>query len=182
MKPEAGDSVDDPLAILRVMERRGRRGPSEAPAPTRGWHALAFRTAGVALLVARNDVRAVHPVSDLTRVPGVAPWVAGVANVAGALLPVIDLTAFVEGIRGGTERRAAVLQVRVGEEDGAGLLVEALLGERWVPEGAPSSGAPHTPPPLQPYLAAPVELEDGLWPVLSIERLTASPSLLQTAE
>ena len=51
--------------------------------------------AGETYLVAREETREVltYP-SQLTRVPGAKTWVKGLANVRGALLPVIDLRQF----------------------------------------------------------------------------------------
>jgi chemotaxis signal transduction protein len=42
-------------------------------------------------VVAMADVAEVAPVPDVTRVPGAPPWLSGVANWRGRMLPVLDL-------------------------------------------------------------------------------------------
>jgi twitching motility protein PilI len=83
---------DQPFQLLAALEQRGRAasGVPEQQA-AREWVGVALRVAGELLLVAREETREVLGVpSQLTRVPGARAWLRGLANVHGALLPVID--------------------------------------------------------------------------------------------
>jgi hypothetical protein len=60
----------------------------------REWVGVALKMAGELFLVAREETREVLGVpAPLTRVPGAKPWLRGLANVRGQLLPVLDLRA-----------------------------------------------------------------------------------------
>jgi twitching motility protein PilI len=86
---------DKPYDLLVALDRRGRvaaAAPSEDTTSNREWVGVAWRMAGEAYLVAREETREVlNFPGQLTRVPGAKPWVRGLANVRGALMPIIDL-------------------------------------------------------------------------------------------
>ena len=89
---------DRPFELLKELDRRARaasQGQPEAAASGAEWVGIAFRLGGEAFLLAREETREVmgYPPS-VTRVPGARPWIRGLANVRGQLLPVIDLRAF----------------------------------------------------------------------------------------
>src|ERR1700753_1346389 len=89
---------DRPFAVLAALERRGRAGSAQVnqEGPTgREWVGVALRMAGDLYLVAREETREVLGLPPtLTRVPGAKPWIKGLANVRGQLLPVVDLRQF----------------------------------------------------------------------------------------
>ncbi len=92
------DLRDRPFELLRELERRSRAKTvgiaSDAP-PGREWVGVAFRIGGETFLIAREETREVlgYPPS-VTRIPGAKPWIKGLANVRGQLLPLIDLRQF----------------------------------------------------------------------------------------
>ncbi len=95
------------------------------------------------LSAAREETREVlsYP-SVVTRVPGAKPWIRGIANVRGQLLPVVDLRAYPGGGMTNTNRSTRVL-VAKHREVPAGLLVDEVLGFRRFADGDFSA----TPPP-----------------------------------
>lgn len=97
---------------------------------------LEFRLAGERYAVELALVREVCAGRELTRIPGAPPFIAGVANIRGQILPVADLALFF-GIRAeAPERRELViLRARAAgparEAGGAGelaVLADAVLG------------------------------------------------------
>jgi twitching motility protein PilI len=72
-----------------------------------------FRVAGEAYAVPAGHVVEVAPPAELTRVPGTRPELAGVRNMRGTILPVIDLAALL-GISRGTPP-GRVLVAEAGE-------------------------------------------------------------------
>ena len=91
--PNLRDLRDRPFELLRELERRGRAiAGGRQDAVGREWVGVAFRLGAETFLVAREETREVMALpSFLTRVPGARPWIRGLANVRGQLLPVIDL-------------------------------------------------------------------------------------------
>jgi purine-binding chemotaxis protein CheW len=90
---------------------------------------LVFRALGDACAVPLVRVREIVPCGYVTRVPHMPPWVRGVINLRGVVVPLVDL-----GPRAGlaaTElsERACVLVVEIdheGESQPVGLVVEAV--------------------------------------------------------
>ena len=46
-----------------------------------------------------DEVVEILPMPQVTPVPGAQPWLLGVANIRGNLLPIVDLKQFLEGER-----------------------------------------------------------------------------------
>ena len=91
------------------------------------WQGLGFSVGGVRLVAEIGDVSELLTKPRITALPGVQPWVLGVANIRGRLLPIIDLHSFL-----GLPATVAAHQARglvVEREDMiAGLLIEQSLG------------------------------------------------------
>lgn len=73
-----------------------------------------FRVAGEAYAVTAGHVVEVAPPAELTRVPGTRPEMAGVRNMRGTILPVIDLAALLGVTR--TAPPGRVLVAEAGEQ------------------------------------------------------------------
>jgi chemotaxis signal transduction protein len=120
--------------------------------------------AGELYLVAREETREVLSVpSQLTRVPGAKAWIKGLANVRGALLPVIDLRQFLGSGATPLTRNTRVIVVNHREVP-AGLLVDEVLGFRRFAEGEFSGDAPPTLVRCERFLAGAFRRGGEQWP------------------
>ena len=159
--------LDRPFDLLLALEARVRATKLDVAAgQTQSWTGLAFRLRDLWLLAPREDVREVIVPPRLTRVPGAKPWMLGVANVRGSLLPVTDLGSLL-GWPPSTERLPA------------GLLVDEVAGYR---SFAPADQHPDSVddvPALKPYLLGAFLREGRRWRVLSLHRLTRDPAFAQ---
>lgn len=175
---------DRPFELLAELERRGRALAAEAgqdAGPGREWVGVALRMAGELYLVAREETREVLGVPPaLTRVPGAKPWVKGLANVRGQLLPIIDLRQYLgSGVTPLTRNTRVVV---VNHRDiPAGLMVDEVLGFRRFAEGEFGSDAPPTIARCERYLAGAFRRGQEQWPVLSLRSLIESPSFQDAA-
>src|ERR1700747_21140 len=138
---------DRPFELLAELERRGRAVSaqlSEQADAGREWVGVALRMAGDLYLVAREETREVLGVpTTSTRGAGAKPWIKGLANVRGQLLPIIDLRHFLgSGITPITRNTRIV--VAHHREIPAGLLVDEVLGFRRFAENELHSEAPAT--------------------------------------
>jgi chemotaxis signal transduction protein len=100
--------------------------PAAAPAPetTRaGLARMAVRVGQLALLLPWDGGREVMPAPASARIPHTVAWLRGIANVRGALVPVVDLAAAL-----GVERAAlpAYLLICGEGETALGLLIDGL--------------------------------------------------------
>jgi twitching motility protein PilI len=175
---------DKPFELLRELERLARAtltGQGRDAANEREWVGVAFRMSAENFLVAREETREVlgFP-SVVTRVPGAKPWIRGIANVRGQLLPVVDLRAFLGGGMTSTNRSTRVL-VAHHREVPAGLLVDEVLGFRRFADGEFSGAPPPTIARCERYLAGAFRRGAESWPVFSLRTLLESTEFLQAA-
>lgn len=91
------------------------------------WQGMGFQVGGLRLVSAMGEISEVLKLPRVATLPGVKPWVLGVANIRGRLIPVIDLHKFL-GLA--PTLHMAQWRVLVVEEGDmvAGLLVEQSLG------------------------------------------------------
>lgn len=123
--------ADRPFDLLAALEARlisGGEARGAAAAATE-WVGLAFNVADTNYLAARTEVREVLEPPAVTRVPGAKPWLLGVANVRGDLLPIVDLARFLGG-QGGTRTEASRVIVFNDRAVAAGFLVDGVSGFR----------------------------------------------------
>ncbi|HEX7114921.1 MAG TPA: chemotaxis protein CheW [Steroidobacter sp.] len=175
---------DKPFELLRQLERLARAaltGQGRDLGSEREWIGVAFRLSAENFLVAREETASVLSFpAILTRVPGAKPWIRGLANVRGQLLPVVDLRAFLGGGLSNTGRASRVL-VANHREIPAGLLVDEVLGFRRFAEGEFSSTPPPTIARCERYLAGAFRRGAESWPVFSLRTLLESPEFLAAA-
>jgi purine-binding chemotaxis protein CheW len=82
--------------ILRTRARALARTPPQASAEGAMLELLEFRLASERYAVESQLVEEVHPLRDLTPLPCTPPFVLGIVNVRGRILPVLDLKKFFE--------------------------------------------------------------------------------------
>ena len=175
---------DRPFELLAELERRGRTVSaqvSQEGTAGREWVGVALRMAGDLYLVAREETREVLSLPPaLTRVPGAKPWIKGLANVRGQLLPVIDLRQFLGSGTTPITRNTRVVVVN-HREIPAGLLVDEVLGFRRFAEGEFAGDAPPTVARCERYLAGAFHRAGEQWPVLSLRSVLESSAFSEAA-
>jgi twitching motility protein PilI len=175
---------DRPFDLLAELERRGRAVSAQVTqegAAGREWVGVALRMAGDLYLVAREETREVLGVpTGMTRVPGAKPWIKGIANVRGQLLPIIDLRQFLGSGTTPVNRNTRILVVnhRVIR---AGLIVVEVRGFRRFAEGAFSGEAPPTVARCERFLAGSFRRANETWPVLGLRSILESTAFSEAA-
>jgi len=175
---------DRPFELLAELERRGRAVSAQQGqegAAGREWVGVAMRMAGELFLAAREETREVLSVpSSMTRVPGAKPWIRGIANVRGQLLPIIDLRQFIGSGVAPATRNTRIIVVN-HREIPAGLLVDEVLGFRRFAESEFTGDAPPTVARCERYLAGAFKRAQEQWPVLSLRTILESPAFAEAA-
>lgn len=132
----------DPFSILGDIEACNRQHAATLPQKTAVrpvWTNLGFLLGGQKLAALLTQVCEVLPCPSVTKVPGAKPWVLGVANVRGYILPLIDLKAYIYGTPSRQSHRSRILVI-TKQKLLTGLLVEEVFGlkhfldEEWVGE------------------------------------------------
>jgi twitching motility protein PilI len=179
------DLREKPFELLLELERRSRQVVSgQDPDSDSGFEivGVAFRMGGDHFLTPREEVREVLKMPDsLTRVPGTRPWVKGMANVRGQLLPVIDMRDFLgSGVAEGS-RSARVLIVN-HKDTPAGMIVDEVFGFRRFVNSEFTDEWPPTIIRCERYLAGAYKRGQESWPLFSLRQLVESPEFMNFSQ
>jgi len=170
----------EPLSLLLDIETRSRRNALGIPQQIevrRSWSGIGFRVGEHRLVAALGDVREILEYPPLTRVPGALPWVKGIANIRGNLLPIMDLKGFLADEESELGRRTRVLVIRQGGL-AAGLVVDEVLGLRHFFDEEASDEVPEAGK-LGEFLDGAYRQGGALWAVFSVRALAESQQFLQ---
>jgi twitching motility protein PilI len=173
---------DNPFDLLAALDARllATAAAGTANEAQDVWIGLGYRIAGQQMVTPRADVREVLTPPDYTRVPGAKPWLLGIANVRGDLLPLIDMNRLLGGEATAIHRSTRVL-VYNADDAPAGFLVDEVAGfRRFSPQDQRHELVPAEGDTLNPYLLGAFVRDGQLWLAMSLSKLVTSP-LFQNA-
>jgi purine-binding chemotaxis protein CheW len=139
----SGGFKHGPEEARRILEARARaaaRPPVKADDAER-LEVLAFSLAGETYGVESFHVREVCKLKDLTAVPCTPPFVAGVMNLRGQILAILDLRTFFDLPAHGLTQLNRVIVLKGGDNE-LGLLADSIDGVRSVMVSALQDGLP----------------------------------------
>ncbi|GAB1255691.1 chemotaxis protein CheW [Aurantivibrio plasticivorans] len=176
------------LVDLAQRSRSAAKGlPSEAKVQPH-WSGIGFTLLGQYFVAPMGEVTELLEHPPYTKLPGVQPWVMGVANVRGRLLPLINLPAFMGGRLEGQRKRHRVLVLEQGDLY-TGLVVDAALGMQHFPIDTYNEGVAELDKALQPYMAgsyansrSAITSDDQRWYVFSPAKLIDDPQFINAAQ
>ena len=109
---------------------------------------LTFTLGGEMFAVGILNVKEIIEYGNLTEIPMMPPFIRGVINLRGSVVPVIDLAARFGGERATTGRRTCIVIIEVADQDARydiGIMVDAVSEVLEIPgreiEPPPSFGA-----------------------------------------
>lgn len=172
--------ASDPFELLRQLEQRLKGARVEAGAgETDVWQGLAFRVGERWLVVPKTEVREIIQPPRASRVPNARPWLAGVANVRGNLLTLVN-TGQLLGLAASGESRAARVLVLNSERVPAGFVVDEVAGYRqFSPQEQSPEEVRSADPAFAPYLLGGFRRDGRAWLAFSLHRLAAAEPLRQ---
>jgi len=176
------DATLTPVRILLDLERRSRKQASELPQKMEimeMWNGIAFRIGDLHLVAPMNEVSEILDLPGLTRVPNAKPWVLGLSNVRGNLLPVLDLYSYLYGKSTKLHKRSRLLVVN-HESINSGLLVDEVYGMRHFDKENWNKKLPNHDKEIKPYVDRCYKDKDTTWLVFSMHKLAESPSFHQS--
>jgi twitching motility protein PilI len=173
-----------PFELLLDIERRSRSRARGFPAPEQvreEWKGVAFRLRANALVAPLQAIIEIVTPPSMASVPGVKPWVLGIANMRGTLLPIIDLQIFLFGHHSAVDLRTRRVLVVHCAGHASGLLVDAVLGLKrfWVDER--SEQLPALSPELWPYTKYTYESGHERYALFNLSALVESEPFLEVA-
>jgi purine-binding chemotaxis protein CheW len=171
--------MTDPAAeaqqILRERALALARPPSHgAVAAGNRLELLEFRLASERYAVESRYVQEVHPLRDLTPLPGTPAFVPGIVNVRGQILPVYDLKKFFDLPEPGLTDLHRVLHVR-GHDMELGLLADIIVSVRVIAADSLQASLPTLTGIRADYLKG---ITDDRVVVLDLDRILSDPKIV----
>jgi len=176
-------TVEHPVTLLHEIERRCRAHAAGLPLQVEVKNAklaIGFRIGGMTLAASLDEVKEILTYPSLSKVPGTKPWVKGIANVRGNLLPIMDLQSCLGSGPTPIDKHSRVLVVN-HREVFAGLLVDEVLGLKQFLDEEQARELPPVDGPVGDHLKG-AYLRDGEhWGVFSMHGFVESAQFMQVA-
>ena len=173
----------EPFEVLTGFERRSLAHvvglPEELDAPGL-WRGVGYRVGQRLLASGFDEVLEILPLPQVTPVPGAQPWMMGVANIRGSLLPVVDLRLFLEGERTLIHEGQRVLVVRQPGGNVA-VTIDELFGQRSFLEEQQSGHEVLAEGRYSSFIDRAYKVGGHAWGVFSLDRLSRTPEFRQAA-
>jgi twitching motility protein PilI len=168
-------SAEDTIALLHDIERRSKQkaaGLSQQDTIENAWTAIGFRLDSFSFLTPLQQTREIFPVpTQITPVPKSRPWVFGMINLRGELLPVFDLKHYLTGQKNQVSKRSRIIVIN-HQNFYSGILVDEVFGLKHIPFEAETQSS-ITDEKITPYLDGSVNQQDTQWDVFSLLKLIA---------
>lgn len=172
-----------PFAVLREIESRSRENAFGLPQQVevrKPWSGIGFRIGEQRLVAGLGEIGEILIYPELTKVPGAQPWVKGIANVRGSLIPILDLKGFICGKNTELTRRSRVLIIE-RNENAAGLLVDEAMGMRYFFEEEQTDDLPAGEDLLHAFLKGAYRKNDIHWGIFDVGNLVEHPKFYEVA-
>lgn len=167
--PAADDS-----RILKERAAALARPPPEHSRDTDSLELLEFGLARERYALETRHVQEVQPFRDLTPLPGTPPFLLGIVNLRGRILPVLDLKKFFELPEQGLTDLHRIIVVR-GHDMEFGLLADTIIGVREIRTASLQASLPTLTGIRADYLLG---VTEERLVVLAFDRILADPAIL----
>jgi len=140
------------------------------------WHGAAFEVLGTRCVASMKEARKVVHLTPTITIPGVKPWVRGLANIGGRVLAIADLSAFLsQGKVTSNGKQALVIS---GRGIHSGIIIDASFGGVRFPinDLRDEQGDVDA---LKPYISGVFSSENGDYAVFNIDRLLNDPDFME---
>jgi purine-binding chemotaxis protein CheW len=164
----------DAERTLRARAQALARPPDRAPAKGSMLDLLEFRLASERYALETRHVQEVHPLRELTPLPCTPPFVLGIINVRGRILPVIDMKKFFELPDRGLTDLHRIILVR-GNDIELGLLADVIVGVRSVASDSLQPSLPTLTGIRADYLKG---IAEQHLVVLDLDRILSDPKII----
>jgi len=172
-----------PLGWLEHIEQlclRYAHGLPQQDQTDETWIGIGFRLGDLQLVAPLGEVAEILTPPPLSKVPRTKPWVCGIANVRGNLLPIMDLRGYLHDQSASLNRRSRILVVN---HNGvySGLVVDAVMGLRHFREEHRCDELPGDDARIHEYMKHGFRVGNEHWGVFSMYDLAETPQFLQAA-
>jgi twitching motility protein PilI len=173
----------DPFDLLLDIEQRCQANAAGLPTLDRieeEWIGVGFRIGDDKLIAPMSEIEEILELPDYTYVPGVKSWMVGVANVRGALLPLMDLKGFILGEDIKQRKKGKVIVIDY-KGFNTGVIVEEVYGMKHFLSKDQSSDIPDMHESVSKYVDMAFNQEGDTWPVFSFQNMAQDERLAQAS-
>lgn len=171
-----------PFEMLADYERRSLTHEAGEPEQieTPGlWRGIGFRVGTRQLATRIDEIDELLMPQPLTAVPGTQPWLLGISNVRGNLMPVVDLGHFLFDERTRMTDRCRLLVMHQHQGSTVGLLVAEVVGQRNLGDEQRGVADTEGDERLKRFVDEIVTLDGQEIGLFSMSRLARAPDFLQ---
>jgi len=142
------------------------------------WRGVGYRLGKRRFVSSFDEIVEIITLPSVTAVPGANPWMLGVANVRGSLLPVVDLKQFLEGDRTVVHDGQLVLVIRQAGGNVA-VLIDELFGQRTFNDTHRVEIEEQYEGRYSNFVSQVYQLNDSQWGVFNMSLLARTPEFRQ---
>ena len=170
----------DPFEVLSHYDTIVRQLARKLPRQVLGvqWVGVELQAGTQCFLAPILSVVEIVSAPVITRVPGAQPWLVGVMNIRGSLIPVTDVAYWLTG-QSTTVVKSRVLVVERDQER-YGLQFDRIIGMQRLNEVVIEPGST-VQGPLGAFVSQTLSCSGKKWPVLDLMRLLSQDTFYQTA-
>ena len=174
---------DSAFGKLLEFEKRGAQfqpGATNGGGHSEEWSGITFGLGEARLACNIDRVAEILPCPQSTPVPGAKAWIAGLANVRGELLTVIDLKCFLTGSRAQVRSNSRLLATSLNKAP-IGLLIDEVFGQRHFLDSDAVAAQLPDDSPLHSVVTKQHQHGAETWHELDLDRLFNSAEFLNGA-
>ncbi|MEC7121267.1 MAG: chemotaxis protein CheW [Pseudomonadota bacterium] len=168
------------IELLRLAERGRQRSRGGRDGLVDRWSGVGFALAGHHFVAPLGEISEVLTVPEYTSVPGVQPWLRGLANVRGRLLPLTDLSLWMAQDQTRPDSRRKVMVI---DQAGlfSGLIVDEVFGIQHFINSSYQNQTHQLPTQIMPYTQGCFHRDALNWHIFLPSRLVADSRFLNAA-
>lgn len=172
-----------PFDLLLTIEQQSKKNAKGLPQQTKArslWSGIGFRIGDIIMTTPLTQVNEILHYPKLTLVPGTLPWVKGLANIRGTLLPIMDLQNFLgqAPIQLKPQSRIMVIQQ---DDLSVGLLVDEVMGLRHFDPDKRVTRIKKMDPAIKAHIRGAFQQDEKTWHLFDMATLTEDPQFYKVA-
>ncbi len=172
-----------PFELLRELEAlsiKNAKGLPQEVELKELWDGIGFRIGDIYMIAPLDQVNEILYYPSMTLVPGTMPWVKGLANIRGSLLPVMDLQRYLGQPAIHLRQHSRIMVINQGELT-AGLLVDEVMGLRHFEPEEKITRIKKLDPSVKAYVRGAFRQGEIIWHLFDMSVLASDPEFYKVA-
>jgi twitching motility protein PilI len=170
----------DLLQSLEALSKETAKGLPQQIEARATWSGIGFLLGGIEMVAPLNQVSEILHFPNLTLVPGTLPWIKGLANIRGTLLPVMDLQSYLGQPPIQLRQKSRILVIQQGELT-VGLLVDEVIGLRHFDPEDRVTRIRKMDAAVKTHIRGAFQQNEKIWHLFDMSTLTEDPQFYKVA-